>query len=227
MNRLAEMFYATFIEEDRYLFFVDGLRVTLLLTLASFLFGSVMGAVLCAAKQSRHKLLARIADTAVVSFLQIPTTLLLMLFAYIVFAQSGISLMLVVLWALALKAACSMSNIFQTALLTVSRGELEAARALGMNRWQAFSRVALPQIADAVMPLYQDQFITIMQETSVVGYLALMDLTKAGDIITSRTLDALFGLLTVTAIYFVIGFIARRLLNLLGRAARMGGRIHD
>lgn len=139
---------------------------------------------------------------------------LLMIMAYIVFGKSSLPLMLIAVIGLTLKAGSYLSEIFNTALNTVQPGEVEAARTLGMNKWQAFSKVVLPQTVTSAMPLYINQFVMSMQETSVVGYLAIIDLTKASSIVTSRTMDAFFGLIFITLIYFGIGLIAKQFVKL-------------
>ena len=92
-----------------------------------------------------------------------------------------------------------------------------------MNKYQAFFYVVLPQSINAALPLYINQFIVSMQETSVVGYLAIVDLTRAASIISSRTMDAFFGIIFVTIVYFIIGYFAKLLLNILGRRNRERG----
>ena len=223
LNTIWHKFYATFILDNRYLIFADGLKVTLLLTFASFIFGTATGVLLCAASRSRYEWLRKLARLITSLFTEIPTMMLLMIFAYIIFGRSALPLLFVVAIALTLKAGSYLSAIFSSALDTVEGGELEAARTLGMTRWQAFKYVALPQTVAAALPLYRNQFIVTMQETSVVGYLALVDLTRAASIIQSRTLDAFFGLLVVTLIYFLIGavmkFFFKKVSNSLGGEA--------
>lgn len=213
--------YDTFIYDDRYLFFVSGLKVTLLLTLTSFILGTAVGVLLCAASRSKQAWLRKTAAVLVSLFTEIPTMMLLMIFVYIIFGRSILPVLWIVAIGLTLKAGAYLSVIFSTALETVEGGEIEAARTLGMTRWQAFKYVALPQTVTAALPLYRNQFILSMQETSVVGYLAVVDLTRAASIIQSRTLDAFFGLITVTLIYFLIGAAAKLAFRVL--SDRMGG----
>ena len=181
------------------------------------------GVLLCAAGRSANPVLRRIARVLSYILVEIPTLVLLMVFVYIIFGSSVLPVMVIVVVGLTLKAGAYLSAIFSTALDTVSGGELEAARTLGMSRWQAFRYVALPQAAAAALPLCKNQFVYTMQETSVVGYLAVMDLTRASSVVSSRTMDALFGLLAVTAIYFIIGAVVKRLMGLL--VTRKGGAL--
>lgn len=223
MHRLWQKFYETFIMQDRYLFFVDGLKTTLLLTFASFLLGTACGVLLCAATRSKSGAVRRVTTFIRSIFVELPTMMLLMILVYIVFGRVALPIIWVVTVGLTLKAGAYLAEIFDTALSTVAPGEIEAARTLGMSKWQAFRYVALPQTADAALPLYRNQFIASMQETSVVGYLAVVDLTRASSIITSRTMDAFFGLITVTILYFLIGGAMKLVFRLIAARLRKGG----
>ena len=207
MNRI----YATFIFEDRYMFFLEGLGNTLLLTVASFVLGTVFGVILCAMRRSSRKFVNQIAKGVTMLFVETPTMVLLMIMVYIVFGKSIIPVLPVVALGLSLKVGAYLAEIFSTALSTVTEGEIEAARTLGMNGWKAFRYVTLPQTVQRALPLYMNEFIVTLQETSVVGYLAIIDLTRASTIVASRTMDSFFGIIAVTTIYFGIGFIAKRI----------------
>ncbi len=218
MSILWRKINETFIIDDRYLFFVDGLKITLLLTFCSFLIGTAFGCILCAANRSKSNKLKKIVWAIRTVFMEMPTLVLLMLLVYIVFGQTALPVIGGVIVGLTLKAGSYLSVIFDTALDAVSKGEIEAARTLGMTRFQAFAYVALPQAVKKALPVYKNQFIATMQETSVVGYLAVVDLTRAASIVTSRTLDAFFGLITVAVIYFVIGGLVKLIFRALERS---------
>lgn len=220
---IFDRFYATFIYEERYRYFLDGLKITLLMTFSSFILGTATGIAFCALKRSKNAAVRRIVSAVSSFFVKLPTMVLLMVFVYILFGSSGLSIIIIVIFALTIKAGAYFSDIFFSALKTVDPGEIEAARTLGMNRSQTFFHVILPQAVTAALPVFKNQFVSTMQETSVVGYLAIMDLTKASGIVTSRTLDALFGLIVVSAIYLVLGYIGQSLLGLLGKRTHIGG----
>ena len=223
MNELKRLLINTFIVDDRYLYFVDGLGVTLILTFSSFLLGTALGAGICAAMRSSNKVVSKIARTIKSFFIGLPTMVLLMIMAYVIFGRSALPLIIVII-GLTLKAASYLAEIFDTALSTVQGGEIEAARTLGMSRWQAARYVTLPQTVAAALPLYQNQFVATMQETSVVGYLAVIDLTRASSIVSSRTLDSFVGLFTITLLYFLIGSAVKGLCRLLSRKMQKGGK---
>ena len=214
LTDLWSKIYLTFIFDDRYLFFVEGLSSTLILTFASFILGTLFAILLCIMQRSKNNALVKAGNVIAAALREIPTMVLLMIMVYIIFGRSSLPLMLVVSAGLTLKAGSYLSEIFNTALDTVESGEIEAARTLGMNKWQAFYHVVLPQTIQRAMPLYMNQFISTMQETSVVGYLAIVDLTKAASIVSSRTLDAFFGIIFITIIYFLIGLVVKGLVRL-------------
>ena len=223
MADLLNRIYLSFIFEDRWKFFVEGLGITLLLTLGSFILGSLLGAAFCALKISRRGWVRK-ATNAFISFLvQLPTLVLLMLFVYIVFGETSFSITLVVMFGLTLKAGAYLSDIFYTAVTAVNAGEVEAAHTLGLTRVQVFRYITLPQAISTALPVYKNQFVITMQETSVVGYLAVMDLTRASEVIISRTYDALFGLIFVSILYLVVGYLGNLLLNQLGKKKHLGG----
>lgn len=223
MEQLKQVFLNTFVVDDRYTFFLYGLGITLLLTFSSFLLGTALGIALCAAMRSGSTAVRKVAGVIKSFFVQLPTMVLLMIMVYVIFGRSALPILIIVIIGLTLKAASYLAEIFDAALSTVQPGEIEAARTLGMTRWQAFRFVALPQTVAAALPLYQNQFVATMQETSVVGYLAVIDLTRASSIVSSRTLDAFAGLLTITLIYFLIGAVVKGLFRLATMQMRKGG----
>ena len=143
MEDFLNRIYLSFIYQDRWEFFVEGLGITLLLTVGSFILGTLFGAALCGLKNSRHKFLQKVTN-AVVSFLvQLPTLVLLMLFVYIFFGNTSLSVTIVVMFGLTLKAGAYLSEIFHTAVTTVNSGEIEAAHTLGLSRIQVFRYITL------------------------------------------------------------------------------------
>ena len=208
MNALKHLFLNTFVVEDRYLYFLDGLGITLLLTFSSFLLGTALGVAICAAMRSGNAAVRKVAGAIKSFFVQLPTMVLLMIMAYVIFGHSALPVLIIVIIGLTLKAASYLAEIFDTALSTVQPGEIEAART---------------QTVAAALPLYQNQFVATMQETSIVGYLAVIDLTRASSIVSSRTLDSFVGLLTITLIYFLIGAVVKGFFRLLTGKKRKGG----
>lgn len=223
LEEIGNQIYVTFLYEDRWRFFLDGLWMTLLLTFSSFLLGTLIGVLLCRLKLAGRTWVRKLTQTLTSVFIQIPTMVLLMLLVYVVFGSSSLPVVAIVIIGLTIKAGGYMSDIFYASVNTVSRGEVEAARTLGMTRLQAFRYVLLPQTVQNVLPVYKNQFVSTLQETSVVGYIAVLDLTRASDVVSSRTFDALFALLAVTFVYLVIGWLMEGLIGLAGRQRHLGG----
>lgn len=227
MSELVGKFYFTFINGNNYKFFLEGLKITLILTLGSFIFGALLAVGICVLERSKSNVVSKVTKLISNFFVQLPTMVMLMIFVYIIFGSSGLNIIIVVIMALTIKAASYLAEIFSTAIGTVSVGEIEAARTLGMSKWKSFKHVVLPQAVKAALPLCKNQFIATMQETSVVGYLAVMDLTKASSVVTARTLDAFFGLIAISALYLILGYIGTSLLGLLGIEKHIGGQLDD
>ena len=221
-DELYKQIYVTFIYESRWRFFVDGFWMTLLLTFSSFILGTLIGILFCKLKMSGVRWVRWVTKVFTSFLIQIPTLVLLMLLVYIVFGSISLPVVISVIIGLTLKTGCYMPDIFGTAVETVA-GEVEAARTLGMTRFQSLRYIILPQTVKTARPVYKNQFISCLQETSVVGYLAIMDLTRASDIVSARTFDALFALLAVTLIYLIIGWGVGALINLAERKKHLGG----
>ena len=221
-EELNKQIYVTFIYESRWRFFVEGCRMTLLLTFSSFILGTLIGILFCKLKMLGVRWIRGITKVFTSLLIQIPTLVILMLFVYIIFGSISLPVVISVIIGLTLKTGCYMADIFRTAVETVDVGEVEAARTLGMTRLQSFRYIILPQTVKTALPVYKNQFISCLQETSVVGYLAIMDLTRASDVVSARTFDALFALLAVTLIYLIIGWVVGALINSADRKKHLG-----
>lgn len=225
LEDLFSLLYVTFIYEDRWKFFLEGFGMTLLLTLSAFILGSLFGALLCALKLSRRRWIQKISSVFVSLLVQLPTLVLLMIFVYIIFGSVPLSVVVIVIMGLTLKAGAYLADIFYSAVTSVEKGEIEAAHTLGMSKFQTFRYITLPQAISSALPIYKNQFIITLQETAIVGYLAIVDLTRASDIVSARTLNAMFGLLVISVLYLLIGWAGNSLLSLLGYQKHLGGEV--
>lgn len=225
LEDLFSLLYVTFIYEDRWKFFLEGFGMTLLLTLSAFILGSLFGALLCALKLSRRRWIQKISSVFVSLLVQLPTLVLLMIFVYIIFGSVPLSVVVIVIMGLTLKAGAYLADIFYSAVTSVEKGEIEAAHTLGMSKFQTFRYITLPQAISSALPIYKNQFIITLQETAIVGYLAIVDLTRASDIVSARTLNAMFGLLVISVLYLLIGWAGNSLLSLLGHQKHLGGEV--
>ena len=145
-DELYKQIYVTFIYESRWRFFVDGFWMTLLLTFSSFILGTLIGILFCKLKMSGVRWVRWVTKVFTSFLIQIPTLVLLMLLVYIVFGSISLPVVISVIIGLTLKTGCYMADIFGTAVETVAPGEVEAARTLGMTRFQSFRYLSLIHI---------------------------------------------------------------------------------
>ena len=216
--RLMASFQTNIIHEQRYLLLWDGLQATVIISILATLFGSALGAVICYLRMSPRALL-RVPARLYIGLLRgTPVVVLLMLIFYVVFASVDISPLLVAVIAFGLNFAAHVSELFRTGIEGVDRGQSEAGTAMGFTKPQTFRYVVLPQMLVRILPVYRGEFISLVKMTSIVGYIAVQDLTKASDIIRSRTFDAFFPLVMVAALYLVIAWVLVQALEYLERA---------
>jgi polar amino acid transport system substrate-binding protein len=192
------------VQESRWKLIADGLRVTLLISAAALAAGTALGCLLCfllTRKTKWAKLPASVYNTVIHG---LPMVVLLLVFYYIVFGKSGISPILVAIAAFALVEGANVGGSLKGAIDTVDTVQVEAARSIGFTAFGAFRRVTLPQAVKVALPGYLNGFVELVKGTAIVGYIAIQDLSRAGDIIRSRTYDAYFPILFVALVYFVI-----------------------
>ena len=203
-----------FIYESRWKFITNGLWETLKISLLSILLGSILGIGIYAMGRSRSRWLRSIAHIYNGFMAGIPELVLLLIMFYVVFAKSHVSTDFVAVITFALFFASAVSGIYASSLDAIPRGQTEAGLALGFTRLETFFRIVLPQALRRGLPLYKGLCVSLLKGTSIVGYIAIHDLTRAGDIIRSRTFDAVTPLLVVTLIYFLLVWLIQLLLNL-------------
>lgn len=207
-------FEKTFLREDRWQLIVSGLLTAILITLGGFLLANLVGGLFCSCMLSGRKSLRVFADIFDRIMQGTPIVVVLMILYYVIFGKSSISGVWVSILAFGLNTGASLAQQFYGAVTGVDKGQTEAALAIGFTKLQAFTGIVFPQAARSALPGYFSQLISLMKGTSIVGYISVIDLTKAGDLIRSSTYDAFFPLLSVALIYFLISF---GLLSLLKR----------
>lgn len=214
-SNFKDSFTRTFITENRWKLVLNGLGVTIIISICAFIVGSIWGGVICALLRSKRKI-ANIPAKVYVRLLQgTPIVVLLMILYYIVFKDFDINAIVVAIIGFALNLGAYTSQIFKTAIESVDKGQIEAASAMGFNKFQVFIKIIFPQAARNALPVYKGEFISLVKSTSIVGYIAIQDLTKVSDIIRSRTYEAFFPLIATAIIYFLVTYIFIVLLNVL------------
>jgi polar amino acid transport system substrate-binding protein len=214
-STLNESFMRTFIVEDRYKLVLNGLAVTVLITLLSALFGTIFGFAVCMARRARTSWTNIPAKVFIRAIQGTPIVVLLMILYYIIFGGIEINTILVAVVGFSINFAAYVSEMMRTGIDAVDKGQVEAASAMGFNRLQVFGRITFPQAARYVLPVFKGEFISMLKMTSVVGYIAIQDLTKMSDIIRSRTYEAFFPLIATAVIYFIVAYVMISLLSLL------------
>lgn len=218
---IKKAIYINLIYEDRYELILSGLKATLILTIVSFVAGTLLGMAFCAGKGSRNRVVRTVYRLFTQLMVKLPPLVLLMIFAYLIFVNSSLTPVAIAVVTFTLKCASHLAEMFRTAVDSVSPGEVEAARTLGYSRRQAFFRVVFPQALHQVMPLYKTQFVLTMQDTSVVSLLAIEDMSRAVTVISSRTMDPVVALVITSIVYLLLGFIANRMLILADRSKHL------
>ena len=212
---IRESFNKTFLREDRWMLFLTGVLITLLITVLSALLGTGLGfgAFMMCRKGNR-------AANAVTRFFMwlvrgMPMVVLLMILYYIIFGKSTINGIAVSVIGFTLTFGASVFGLLKMGVGAVDKGQYEAACALGYSNAQTFFGIILPQALPHVLPSYKGEIISLIKATSIVGYIAVQDLTRMGDIVRSRTYEAFFPLIAVTVIYFalegLLGFLVGKI----------------
>ena len=212
---VADSFNNNLIAEDRYRMILDGLQVTLLITLCAVVLGTLLGGLMCWMRMSRKTWLQQVAKVYIDLMRGTPVLVLLMLMYYVVMAPLDASGIVVAIVTFAMNTAAYISEMLRTTIQGIDRGQTEAGLALGFTQRQTFFRIVLPQVVRAVMPVYQGEVVSLLKGTSIVGYIAVADMTRASDLIRSRTFDAFFPLIVTAIIYFIIAWLIGLLLTSL------------
>jgi len=220
MNSLIESFTNNLIVEDRYRMILDGLQVTLLITFCAVVLGTLLGGLVCWMRMSRRKWLQQVAKVYIDLMRGTPVLVLLMLMYYVVMAPLDASGIVVAIVTFAMNTAAYISEMLRTTIQGIDRGQTEAGLALGFTARQTFFKIVLPQVVKAVMPVYQGEVVSLLKGTSIVGYIAVADMTRASDLIRSRTFDAFFPLIVTAIIYFLMAWLIGLLLQSLVQRKR-------
>ncbi|MCQ2379114.1 MAG: ABC transporter permease subunit, partial [Victivallaceae bacterium] len=199
---LAASWERTFIREARWKLVLQGLKTTMIITVFSVILGTLLAFPVCMMCRSAHKGIARIGNGYVALIMGTPILVILMILYYVVFGKVDVCGEIVAILAFAMDFSAYTSVTLRAGIDGVPRGQTEAALALGFSPSAAFFRFVLPQAVRSTLGVYRGEVISTLKSTSIVGYIAIMDLTKMGDIIRSRTYEAFFPLIAIAVIYF-------------------------
>ena len=225
MQELKSSFISNFIDDNRWRYITDGLKITLLVTVFAVLIGVVLGFLIAIVrtthdKTGKLKILNAICKVYLTVIRGTPVVVQLMIIYFIIFGSVDISKVVVAIVAFGINSGAYVAEIFRSGIMSIDNGQFEAGRSLGFNYAQTMMYIVMPQAFKNVLPTLCNEFISLLKETSVSGYIALQDLTKGGDIIRSRTYDAFMQLIAVALIYLAMVMIFTKLVSLLERRLR-------
>lgn len=206
-SSIADSFEKTFIQEDRWKLFLKGIGITLLITALSIIFGTMLGFAVFMMCRNGNPVANAITRFLVWLVQGMPAIVLLMILYYIIFGSLSISGTVVSIIGFTLVFGASVYGMVKNGVSAVDRGQYEAAYTLGYTNRKTFFRIILPQALPFIMPSYRNSIRELIKATAIVGYVAVQDLTKVGDLIRSRTLEAFFPLIVVAIIYFILAAV--------------------
>ncbi len=216
-NGFSHSFYLNFIKGNRYLHLVNGFTTTILLSLASILLGIIMGLIVTYLRRSKFSIFRGIGYIYIDIIRGTPVVAQLIIIYFVIFSSVNIDKFLVGVIAFGLNSGAYVSEIIRAGIQSIDVGQTEAGRSLGLNSRQTMTYIILPQAIKNILPALANEFIVLIKETAIVGYIAMQDLTRAGDIIRSITYDAYMPLLTVAVIYYILIKILTILISKLER----------
>ena len=225
----ADEFYRNFIFEQRWRYLSNGLLLTLEITFFAVLLGVLLGFSVALVREAhrstgKFRLLSTIGGIYLTVIRGTPVVVQLMLIYFGIFASVRIPPILVAIIAFGINSGAYQAEIFRSGIEAVPRGQFEAGRSLGFSYWQTMRRIIMPQAMKNVIPTLANEFIVLLKETSVAGYVALADLTKGGDIIRSRTYSPYLPMLAVALIYLCLVMIFSAGVKYLERRLKTGER---
>ncbi len=220
MRLLSDAIYYNLIREQRYLQFLRGLGVSLQLTVYAAAIGILIGLFLALAKLGKISWLQKLSTLYVDIIRGTPMVVQLVLIYYAILGTSSLPKIMVASIAFGLNSGAYVSELIRAGIMALDKGQMEAARSLGFSYGKSMRYIVIPQAVKNILPALGNEFIVLLKETAIAGYIALDDLTRAGNIVRGRTFDAYTPFIMVALIYLYITTILTGLLNKLERRMR-------
>ena len=217
-----DSFYQTIIYDNRYIYILEGLFNTLIIALFAVIIGIVIGVLVALIRNNydrnnKFKLLNKIACLYVNIIRGTPQILQLMIIYYIIFGTVDINIVFVGILAFGINSGAYVSEIIRAGIESIDNGQLEAGYSLGLNYSKVMRYIILPQAIKNILPALGNEFITLLKDTSVGAHIGIVELTKASDIIASRTYDYFFPLIIVAIIYLILTIGLSKLISMMER----------
>lgn len=213
LNNVYISFYRTVIEEQRYKLILKGLNITCIISIFSVVIGTILAFVLFLIRKGENKLINFFATSFVNIIQGVPITVLLLTTYYVIFGTIDIEPILVAILSFSIYFAAYTSEIFRGAMNSINLSQIQSASALGFDKYQTLKYIIIPQALTYMIPVYKNEIVSLIKLTSIAGYISVMELTKASDIIRNRTYEAFFPLILTAVIYFVLCFVVSKLLD--------------
>ena len=226
MSDFIASFQQNFIDESRYLYLLQGLGTTLLITAFAAIIGIILGFLVAVIRSTydqtgKMKFLNAICNVYLTVIRGTPTMVQLLIMYYVIFASSNLNKVVVAFLAFGINSGAYVAEIFRSGIMSIDPGQFEAGRSLGFNYVQTMRYIIIPQAFKNVLPTLANEFISLLKETSVAGYVTVRDLTMGGNIIRSATYSPFLPLFAVALIYlalvmfftFMVGKLERKLRN--------------
>lgn len=222
IDKFLDDLYQNFVAEDRWKYLTDGLINTLIITLFAVLIGMLLGFIVAIIrsthdKTGKFKILNFFCKIYLTVIRGTPVVVQLLIIYFVVFGSVNISKILVAILAFGLNSGAYVAEIVRSGIMSIDNGQFEAGASLGLSYNQTMISVILPQAFKNVLPALANEFIVLLKETSVSGYIAIQDLTNGGDIIRSQTFEAFLPLIAVAIIYLIMVMFLTRMVTKLER----------
>lgn len=229
MNDFIASFENNFIADDRYMYLVSGLGITILITFFAALLGILLGFLVAIIrstydKTGNLKILNTICNLYLTIIRGTPSMVQLLIMYYVIFGSTSMSKAVVAILSFGINSGAYVAEIVRSGIMSIDNGQFEAGRSLGFSYASTMYYIIMPQAFKNVLPALANEFIVLLKETSICGYIGLMDLTRGGDIIRSRTYEAFMPLIAVALIYLIMVMIMSKLVNNLERRLRNSER---
>lgn len=218
LENIGHELYKSLIYDKRYMYILTGLKNTLIISLFAVIIGFLLGTIIALINDSNEKngnfkILSTLGRWYVNVIRGTPMLLQLMIIYYVIFKSVDISPVLVGIIAFGLNSSAYVSEIIKSGINSVDTLQYESALSLGFNYSKTMIYVILPQAIKNILPALGNELVTLIKETSVAGYIGIVDLTKASDIIASNTYNYFFPLIITTIIYFILTTTLTKILN--------------
>ncbi len=219
---MKEMIYKTLILDDRYKYILSGLLNTVVMAFFAVIIGIILGLIVSIIRNDyevnkKHKILNFISKMYVEIIRGTPVILQLMIIYYVIFKSVNINIILVGIIAFGINSGAYVSEIIRSGIKSIDKGQMEAGLSLGLKYKQVMKLIVLPEAFKNILPSLGNEFITLLKETSVGAYIGIIELTKSGDIIASRTYDYFFPLIIVALVYLILTLSLSKMVNAMER----------